>query len=251
MQTTMYWLDVDGDRVGLDVSINDVPANHLLKTHGIKLPINEYLTRGRNTVSVSRGLWPSNVADTQAAATHIELVAKTFRDGKPIGEQVVLFDLTIDVPLAAPGQIFAAGEFVVDGPGSLPDLAAFEPVDDAQRQLVLGMLDWLAAAFRSGDQAALQTAMAPYIDAYEKAYPAQPRGAMAGSFARMLNEFAREERRVVYARSAVRLALCGGGKLVECLSGEGAAIRLLNPGSMDYNFWCVAGVRNGKAEIVR
>lgn len=250
MQSIMYWLDVEGDRTGLDVRINDVPALHLLESGGTNLPINEYLVQGENRVDVRRGVFPSNAAAEDAGEIALKLLRKQFQGTSPVTEHV-LVDVRSPFDKAPPGVPLATASFRVDDMLALPDLAGFAPVTPALRPLVIAQLDRLADVWRRKDGEALLAWMDGYLHDYARAYPLETLATMRDRTARMMAGLTRGRWGIDYDPAQVRLDPCGDGRLLDCLSPAGAAIRLLRPGMPPYDFWTVVGVRDGKVVLVR
>lgn len=247
MASTMYWLDVDADRTGVDVLVNGVSAEHLMGTHGIKLPINEYLVAGANWIEVRRSLWPSNRADAEGGAIRLTLHRETFFGTAQTAAET-LVEQRLPYEQAMPRMTLARATFAnVDAANlSFGDL---EPIGDRERGMMLDWLAGVAAMWAAGNGDGLAAAMEPYLADYIRAYPLESLPRMKDSVRAMATEFARGT--VRFDRQQTLLQPLGDGRLVDCLSRGGAAVRVERPKAPAYDMWTVLGVRGGRVQLVR
>lgn len=244
---TMYWLDFESDRIGLEVMVNGFPAEYMMLSHGGRLPINEFLVSGVNRVDLRRGLWQSNKEDSQAGDASLKLVKARFQNATLLEEQVIL-DQSGKFAACPPRTVLLSGTFDVAG-ALAPPASGFEPVGPMQQAQILDKLEQIAAMWRVGDAAGLIDWMGRYLDDYVRAYPLETRNVMEERIARMVEAF--RDQRLEFDRSMVLLDPLPGTNLVNCLGPEGAAVRISRARGPAYNMWAVVGIRNSKVVLVR
>lgn len=246
MASTMYWLDVDADRTGVDVLVNGVSAEHLLRTHGARMPINEYLVAGTNRIEVRRNLWPSSRPDAEGGAIGLTLVRKRFSGVAETGSEM-LVEQRFGYDQALPRMPLAGAMFAHPDAGALA-LDGLEPIGDRERAMILDALATIAGYWRAGNGDALVAAMEPYLSDYARAYPLESPARLKDSVRQMAAAFAGS---VVRFDRAQTLLDPLGGYLVDCLSRGGAAVRVERKDAPSYDMWTVMGVRDGRVQLIR
>jgi hypothetical protein len=241
-----YWLDAESDRTGLDIVINGVPAEHLLLTNGIRLPINEFLVAGLNRVELRRGIWPSNADDAEGGNASLQLIRARFDGTVKLGEEVVMAR-TASFQAAVPRSVLVAAEFQANVAG----LASrwFDPLGLDGRDLVMAQLRQVAEYWRSGDGDALVEWMHGYITDYVRANPQESVDAMSQRVKAMAKKF--RGARVVFDPAQVLIEPIAGTNLVDCLSAQGAAVRVVQEKGRPYDMWAVVGLSGGKVVLFR
>ena len=247
MTNVIYWLDVDGDRTGLELVVNGVPAERL-RTHALRIPINEYLLPGANHVLLRRSLWPSNKEDGEGGEAGLKLTRATYRTSLKLGEQVV-GEQTAAFTATAGRSPLVMLNFSADPAPAPPPLGVFDPIGPAGRAMILDQLAAVAAMWRSGDGARLVEWMSRYLDDYGRAYPLESRADMEHQVVRMAEAFRGDQ--VEFDRNQTLLDPVPGSNLVDCLSPRGAAVRVARAGGPDYDMWAVVGIRGGEVMLVR
>ena len=248
MSHVIYWLDIDGDRTGLEVTVNGFPAERFLRSHGGRLPINEFVLPGANRIEVRRSLWTSTKEDSEGGEISFKLVLAEFRNILKMGEKVVA-EATAAFVAAAPRTILLAGAFAGDPAPAPPPLHAFEPIGPGRQRQILDALDTVAGYWRSGDGDGIMRWMKPYLDDYVRAYPLESASRMEERVRRMVAAFSSEK--VEFDRNQTLLDPVPGSNLVDCLGPRGAAVRIARAGAPDYDMWAVVGIRGGEVVLVR
>jgi hypothetical protein len=247
MADLIYWLEVDGDRTGLEVRVNGVPAERLLRTHGIKFPVNEYLRTGTNTVEVRPGKFPSNGKPGHSGRITVKVERLTGNTGTVLSREV-LFQQTQEFSEAPVGQPLISGSFDhLHKPGLV--LSGLTPIGPHHIPVILEELKRAARMLQRGDGVETANWMARYIREYCDAYPHEAPDSMNESINRMAGVLAAGE--VRFNSSSVRLEPVAEGALVDCTSPEGAAVRVALPQGIFYDLWAIFGIQDGRAILVR
>ena len=168
MHHTMYWLDAEGDRTGLEILVNSIPVERLMRTHGARLPINEFLLPGSNHVALRRSLWPSNKADEDGGDASIKLIAARFRTTMKLDERIVL-EQAATFDTCPPRSVLVATTFAVDRAPSPPLAGPFDRIGAAEHGLILDRLGSIAALWQAGDGDGLVKWMGQYLGDYVRA----------------------------------------------------------------------------------
>ncbi len=246
MANTLYWLDIDGDRTGLEIFVNAVPAERMLRTNGLRFPINEYIVQGTNRVEARRSLWPSNAPDEEGGTMSMKLVRASFSGATSLGETVI-FERSATFESSPPRAVLIAAEFASDQAGmSLP---FFDPPGPDGRRLVIERLARVANDFRSGNGDGVVDWMSGYMADYVRAYPPETHEDMVARVLRMVGSF--RGARVDFNPDQIRLEPIEGTHLIDCISPEGAAVRVQRENSPPYDMWSVVGIRDGKVALFR
>ncbi len=248
MSHVIYWLDIDGDRTGLEVRVNGFPAERFLRSHGGRLPINEFVVPGANRIEVRRGLWSSTKEDDEGGEISLKLVLAEFRNSLKMNEKVVA-EATAAFVGAAPRTILLASAFPGDPAPAPPRPQDYEPVGPGRQRQILDTLETVAGYWQSGDGDGLVRWMKPYIDDYIRAYPLESSGRMEDRIRRMAAAFASEK--AEFDRNATLLDPIAGTNFVDCLGPRGAAVRVARGAGPDYDMWAVVGIRGGEVVLVR
>lgn len=247
MANLIYWFEVDGDRTGLEVRVNGIPAERLLRSHGINFPINEYLRTGTNTFEVRPGLFPSNGTPEQSGKITVKVERLTGERDAVLSREV-LFEQTQEFALATVGQSLISGAFEhPQRPGLV--LAGLETVGPQQIPLLVEELQRAARMLQRGDGDGTANWMGRYIREYCAAYPHETQESMVESIARMAPVLAAGE--VQFDSAAVRFEPLADGTLVDCTSPEGAAVRVALPHGLSYDLWSIFGIHNGRPVLIR
>lgn len=246
MTHEMYWLDVDGDRTGLEIFVNGIPVDRMLRTFGLKLPINEFVVIGTNRVEVRRSVWPANLPDNQGGKISAKLLRARF-DGTAKLDETILFDQEATFVSCAPRQPLFTATFAAAA--ALATFGVYDPVGPHERELILGQLAEVAALWQRGDGAALAQWMHSYFEDYAAAYPLETVQIMGERIAGMAQAF--KIGLVDFNREATVLEPIAGSNLIDCIGPRGAAVRIIRPKGPDYDMWAVVGVRNGQVRLVR
>ena len=253
-QQRAVWLVVSADRNDTVVRVNDIPAARLRGSSGRRLPIEEYLLRGRNTVEVRMDPFfdPAGPERPRDGIVRLAVEELTFRD-EALSDRRVLVEVAAPYPGAAvvPGGVLVSAPFDADRTGA-PDLAGFAPVGAAERTMIVQQLARAAEWWRRGDVPALSAWLERYMGDFTAAYPQdETLEEYRAGFEDMIRSYAGGG--VDFDPAAVMLEPCGEGRLVDARSASGgAAIHVTDAtGEDDYAFWTVLGVRNGKVEMVR
>lgn len=248
MSHAMYWLEVDGDRTGLDVVVNGFPVDRMMRSHGGRLPINEFLRPGDNAVELRRGLWASNKEDSEAGEASLKLVEVRYANTVKLDERVLVEETRGFASCAARTVLVAAG-FRADEAPAPPLAGGFDPVGPAERERILDRLEQVAGYWRNGNGQAIVDWMRPYLRDYVASYALETQAAMELRIQRMAEAFARD--RAEFDRGQTLLDPVPGTNLVDCLGPRGAAVRVARAGGPDYDMWAVVGVRGGEVVLVR
>ena len=88
-----------------------------------------------------------------------------------------------------------------------------------------------------------------YVQDYCAAYPLETAGTMKAAIDRMASFLS--SGRVLFDPARVRFEPVAGGRLVDCTSPEGAAVRVALPDGAVYDMWTVFGVQGGHPTLVR
>lgn len=246
MSEQIYMVEVTLDRTGFDIIVNDIPAEHARSTHKVRMPINEYVQKGANSITIEPSIWGSN-ADPQSPATAKIKVTADRIFNQQIVESDTLIEETVSLEAYPPpgGTVFK-GSFEAAS-GAEIDLSGFSVIGPAEEQAITERLHELGEALQARNAPVLIEALGPYFSRYENAYAHAERGDMAAAFERMLTGMAQAG---VQVRVEPQLSRRRGGVLVDCLGPNGAAIRATGGGFPIYDFWLVMGVAHGKPVVV-
>ena len=246
MAETVYVVDVELDRTGFVIVVNDIPAEHALSTHRVRMPVNEYVHAGANQLTIETSPWGSNAEQGSPGKARIRVSSETVVNERVVGSAILVDEeREFDQFPVPPAPIFAAS-FASEINGA-PNLAGFAPLTAGGREQIGQRLFELAAALREGDADTLLDALSRYFERYEAAYAHVERGTMAREFSAMLAAF-QEVGAAVTCQPQLRPRR--GGLVVDCLGPRGAAIQATAPGMPPYNLWLVMAMRDGKPTIV-
>ncbi|NLR71806.1 hypothetical protein HGI47_13090 [Novosphingobium sp. ERN07] len=248
MPHTMYWLDVDCDRTGLDVFINGIPAERLLRSHGGRLPINEFLQPGHNRVELRRGLWPSSKDDAEGGEGSLKLTEIRYANATKLDERT-LFETAMPFDASPPRATLVTAQFTAAEAPAPPPTFGFDPIGPAERERILDRLEQVAGFWRTGNVAAILEWMRPYLNDYVRSYPLESAEAMESRVRRMAEAFARDVPE--FDRTSTLIDPLPGTPFADCLSPRGAAVRVRRSQGPDYDMWAVVGIKGGEVVLVR
>ena len=246
MAGLLYMADITLDRTGFDVVVNGIPAEHAMTTHRVRMPINEYLHPGANTIAIEPAIWGSNANPESPGKLRIKVTKDRVVDAETVSSEV-LIEADIDFAVfPAGGTAIFTGDFPAEI-GRPADLAELTAIGAAEEAIITDRLRVLSDALGRQDSALLLGALSNYFERYEAAYDYVERGEMAGSYTRMLEGMRQTGATVTFNP---RLRIRRGGILVDCIGPNGAAIRAQAAGFPTYDLWLVMGVKNGEPVIV-
>jgi hypothetical protein len=242
----IYMVEVTLDRTGFDIIVNDIPAEHARSTHKLRMPINEFVHRGANTLVIEPSIWGSNADRDSPSNVTVKVTCDRIFNQQIVGSDTLIDEILSLERFPPPGEAVFRGSFDA-ALGSDIDMSGFSPIGPAEEQAIITRLQELADALQSRDAPVLIEALGSYFTRYENAYAHAERGEMAAAFERMLGGMADAGMQV---RVDPRLYRRRGGMLVDCLGPSGAAIRATGGSFPAYDFWLVMGVAHGKPVVV-
>lgn len=262
MRHTVYWATLDCPSGGVDLFINDIPVVRMGPARGLRRPLNEYARPASNTISVRNGddlrrplpastpLPPDPDAKGPDIVT-LRVEAVEFLAGDEIG-RATLFEEGAP-KLGDRGTTVFEGMFDAAAlRGGLPALTDFVPIGPSERAAIMARLAQAAAWWRAGDADSLLAWIDPYVRDFTSSYASEDYEDYRTAFRAMVGDLSGPAAQVSYDPGRVRLELCGGGSLVQCLRDDGrAAVTVSSPEIEMYDFELIAGIRRGEVIALR